>query len=137
MTERVFERSAARRPMSVPIVYSSFVYRGPSLVSGVGHYNPCSPFAESETKGPHMPRMLKKNTPTNSTKNDVSIFGAVCVEFVDEVREVRGSGLEIAEFRAEDTLQQLSDCPGDTVHLETCWCSMVSASSVCEGLTCL
>ena len=77
-----------------------------------------------------MPRMLKKNTPTNSTKNDVSIFGAVCVEIVDEVREVRGSGLEIAEFRAEDTLQQLSDCPGDIVHLETCWCSMVSASSV-------
>ena len=45
-----------------------------------------------------------------------------------QVREVRGSGLEIAEFRAEDTLQQLSDCPGDTVHLETCWCSMVSAA---------
>ena len=84
-----------------------------------------------------MPRMLKKNTPTNSTKNDVSIFGAVCVEFVDEVREVRGSGLEMAEFRAEDTLQQLSDCARDTVHVETCWCSMVNASSVCEGLTCL
>jgi len=40
-------------------------------------------------------------------------------------REVRGSGMEIAEFRAEDTLHQLSDCLGDTVHLETCWCSMV------------
>ena len=29
-----------------------------------------------------------------------------------------GSGQEIAEFRVEDILQQLSDCPGDTVHLE-------------------
>jgi hypothetical protein len=72
-----------------------------------------------------MPNLLKKKNTNRMKKNDVSIFGAVCVEFVDEVREVRGSGLEIAEFRAEDTLQQLSDCPGDTVHLETCWCSMV------------
>jgi hypothetical protein len=67
--------------------------------------------------------MLEKNT--NSTKNDCLFLVLFVSEFVDEVREVRGSGLEIAEFRAEDTLQQLSDCPGDTVHLETCWCSMV------------
>ncbi len=75
-----------------------------------------------------MPRMLKKNT--NSTKHDCLFLVLFVSEFVDEVREVRGSGLEIAEFRAEDTLQQLSDCARDTVHLETCWCSMVSASSV-------
>jgi hypothetical protein len=70
--------------------------------------------------------MLKKNT--NSTKNDCLFLVLFVSNLLMQVREVRGSGLEIAEFRAEDTLQQLSDCPGDTVHLETCWCSMVSAA---------
>ena len=82
-----------------------------------------------------MPTMLKKNT--NSTKMTCLFLVLFVSNLLMQVREVRGSGLEIAEFRAEDTLQQLSDCPGDTVHLETCWCGMVSASSVCEGLTCL
>ena len=54
-----------------------------------------------------------------------------------QVREVGGSRLEIAEFRAEDTLQQLSDCLCDTVHFETCWCSYGKCQQcmVEEGLT--
>ena len=51
-----------------------------------------------------------------------------CEFVLDMLRQVCGSGLEKQRFRAEDTLQQLSDCARDTVHLETCWCSMVSAS---------
>ncbi len=85
MTERVFERSAARRPVSVPIVYSSFVYRGPSLISGVGHSNPCSPFAESETKVPHAENAKKKH---KYSKNDV-----VVLFVLNMLRSVRGRRL--------------------------------------------
>ena len=110
MTERVFERSAARRPMSVPIVYSSFVYRGPGLISGVGQWNPWSPCAESETRVPHTCRECLKKTHPQTVQKMTCLFLVLFVSnLLMQVREVRGNGLEIAEFMAEDTLQQLSD----------------------------